>query len=56
MRLSVRCNHKKRQRRGPGKQSLLYAQVLEAGDTTHARLHGKDVGVVKRQTTGVGNT
>lgn len=27
--------HKQRQRRGPGKQSVLYSQVLETGDMTY---------------------
>lgn len=33
MRWSVRCSHKKRQRRNSGKRSLIYSRVLETGDT-----------------------
>lgn len=52
MRWLVRCGHKKRQRRGSGKQSY-YAQVLQTGGTAcPAGPHGKDTGVVRRQKTG----
>lgn len=38
----VRCSHKRRQRRGSGKQSLLHSWVLETGGTArHTGLRGE---------------
>ena len=50
MRRSVRCCHKKRHRRGSGKQNILYSQVLEKLGMAHYTVsHGEAPAMVKRQ-------